>query len=138
MSWPEMAEAVLKLRPGLPVLFVAGYNPLMHETPRTLGFAACGPSVIPQVPRTSALELSVLPRDGGQTCAEQSNFHVSGAEGDRTPDLCSAIAALSQLSYSPEWEGTRRFADSGRSHPVPGRTGPADIRAGGAGVTPLN
>jgi hypothetical protein len=25
----------------------------------------------------------------------------SGAEGDRTPDLCSAIAALSQLSYSP-------------------------------------
>ncbi len=24
-----------------------------------------------------------------------------GAEGDRTPDLCSAIAALSQLSYSP-------------------------------------
>jgi hypothetical protein len=25
----------------------------------------------------------------------------NGAEGDRTPDLCSAIAALSQLSYSP-------------------------------------
>ena len=25
-----------------------------------------------------------------------------GAEGDRTPDLCSAIAALSQLSYSPK------------------------------------
>jgi hypothetical protein len=25
-----------------------------------------------------------------------------GAEGSRTPDLCSAIAALSQLSYSPE------------------------------------
>lgn len=25
-----------------------------------------------------------------------------GAEGIRTPDLCSAIAALSQLSYSPE------------------------------------
>jgi hypothetical protein len=24
-----------------------------------------------------------------------------GAEGSRTPDLCSAIAALSQLSYSP-------------------------------------
>ena len=28
-----------------------------------------------------------------------SNF--GGAEGSRTPDLCSAIAALSQLSYSP-------------------------------------
>jgi hypothetical protein len=27
--------------------------------------------------------------------------YASGAEGDRTPDLCSAIAALSQLSYSP-------------------------------------
>jgi hypothetical protein len=25
----------------------------------------------------------------------------SGAEGSRTPDLCSAIAALSQLSYGP-------------------------------------
>src|SRR4051812_16271596 len=29
-------------------------------------------------------------------------YHANGAEGDRTPDLCSAIAALSQLSYSPE------------------------------------
>jgi hypothetical protein len=27
---------------------------------------------------------------------------ASGAEGDRTPDLLSAIQALSQLSYSPE------------------------------------
>ena len=27
---------------------------------------------------------------------------ADGAEGSRTPDLCSAIAALSQLSYSPE------------------------------------
>lgn len=26
---------------------------------------------------------------------------VGGAEGNRTPDLCSAIAALSHLSYSP-------------------------------------
>ncbi len=31
----------------------------------------------------------------------------SGAEGNRTPDLCSAIAALSQLSYGPEMGGTR-------------------------------
>ena len=31
-------------------------------------------------------------------------FHglAGGAEGIRTPDLCSAIAALSHLSYSPE------------------------------------
>ena len=27
--------------------------------------------------------------------------HIDGAEGDRTPDLCIANAALSQLSYSP-------------------------------------
>ena len=27
----------------------------------------------------------------------------SGADRDRTGDLCSAIAALSQLSYSPEF-----------------------------------
>ena len=37
---------------------------------------------ITDVPRTSYLQ------DGG-------------AEGDRTPDLCNAIAALSQLSYGP-------------------------------------
>ncbi len=29
-----------------------------------------------------------------------------GAEGNRTPDLCSAIAALYQLSYSPDSVGT--------------------------------
>src|ERR1043166_2287533 len=34
---------------------------------------------------------------------------ANGAEGDRTPDLCSAIAALSQLSYSPLPE-LREFA----------------------------
>ena len=28
-----------------------------------------------------------------------------GAEGNRTPDLCSAIAALSHLSYGPELSG---------------------------------
>ena len=29
------------------------------------------------------------------------NGNLGGAEEDRTPDLCSAIAALSQLSYGP-------------------------------------
>ena len=28
-------------------------------------------------------------------------FEIGGDEGDRTPDLCNAIAALSQLSYVP-------------------------------------
>jgi hypothetical protein len=31
----------------------------------------------------------------------RKTFGCHGAEGSRTPDLCSAIAALSQLSYSP-------------------------------------
>src|SRR5256885_5078404 len=52
----------------------------------------------PIVPRTPSLELYVLPSGGGQLIKFQKS---DGAEGDRTPDLCSAIAALSQLSYSP-------------------------------------
>ena len=32
---------------------------------------------------------------------------LSGAEGVRTPDLCIANAALSQLSYGPDWLGSR-------------------------------
>jgi hypothetical protein len=35
-----------------------------------------------------------------RACAQA--FFSSGAEGDRTPDLCIANAALSQLSYNPE------------------------------------
>ncbi len=54
----------------------------------------------PIVPRTPSLELYVLPSGGGQPFNFQA-AKSSGAEGDRTPDLCSAIAALSQLSYSP-------------------------------------
>lgn len=30
-----------------------------------------------------------------------ANMIFGGDEGDRTPDLCNAIAALSQLSYVP-------------------------------------
>ena len=57
----------------------------------------------PIVPRTPSLELYVLPSGGGQLI----NFpKIHGAEGDRTPDLCSAIAALSQLSYSPATNAT--------------------------------
>ncbi len=33
-----------------------------------------------------------------------------GAEGDRTPDLCIANAALSQLSYSPKTSNFSRTA----------------------------
>jgi hypothetical protein len=50
-------------------------------------------------------ESGVLPVTPRGTAA----FDCHGAEGDRTPDLCSAIAALSQLSYSP-----RGFLPRGR------------------------
>ena len=40
----------------------------------------------------------------------ESNFN--GAEGDRTPDLCLAKAALSQLSYSPFVPQHRAVAES--------------------------
>ena len=37
-------------------------------------------------------------RRAKRACRERGN---GGAEGNRTPDLCSAIAALSHLSYGP-------------------------------------
>ena len=59
----------------------------------------------PVLPRTPSLELSVLPNGGGQipglARSMPTVFDKDGAEGDRTPDLCIANAALSQLSYSP-------------------------------------
>ncbi len=60
----------------------------------------------PIVPRAPSLELYVLPSGGGQLINFQKLAKYSGAEGDRTPDLCSAIAALSQLSYSPAMNAT--------------------------------
>ena len=59
----------------------------------------------PVLPRTPSLELSVLPNGGGQipglARSMPTDYSIDGAEGDRTPDLCIANAALSQLSYSP-------------------------------------
>ena len=53
-----------------------------------------------------ALELYVLPPRGGETnLQKQPKYRTAkpnGTEGDRTPDLCNAIAALSQLSYVPK------------------------------------
>ena len=44
-----------------------------------------------------------------------ARIDMYGAEGDRTPDLCSAIAALSQLSYSPGMPDERHLIDDGRT-----------------------
>ena len=47
--------------------------------------------------------LSRAKLDGIRGETETAGFQrpAGGAEGNRTPDLCSAIAALSHLSYSP-------------------------------------
>src|SRR5512140_469202 len=53
---------------------------------------------------TWPLELSVLPDQGANPSRnpfEPTLPALYGAEGARTPDLCNANAALSQLSYSP-------------------------------------
>ena len=57
--------------------------------------AALHLNLLSDLPCSPPLELYVLP-DGGRL-----SENIYGAEGSRTPDLCSAIAALSQLSYSP-------------------------------------
>src|SRR6185369_12259568 len=57
-------------------------------------------------------------------------FNCHGAEGDRTPDLCSAIAALSQLSYSPrarsregrKASGREEFSQRWRGAETPGKS----------------
>ena len=64
----------------------------------------------PDVPCAPPLELYVLP-DGGRLYRE----NLYGAEGSRTPGLCSAIAALSQLSYSPESGARHPSIRSGRT-----------------------
>ena len=48
---------------------------------------------------------------------------TNGAEGDRTPDLCSAIAALSQLSYSPAPRCTTGMTRPGKGPLHPSHTG---------------
>ena len=48
-----------------------------------------------------------MPRGGGKKNAHAGMAWADGAEGNRTPDLCSAIAALSQLSYSPVSKGRK-------------------------------
>ena len=77
---------------------------------KSIGFIA-----LPEAePRALSLELSVLPNSGGQYLLLCQPHH--GAEGNRTPDLCSAIAALYQLSYSPDSVGARTHPCIGASH----------------------
>ena len=61
-------------------------TPMWHSGPCGSGFA------MRKHWRSSAISTS------WQVCA---CIGIGGAEEDRTPDLCSAIAALSQLSYGP-------------------------------------
>src|SRR5690348_8218435 len=59
---------------------------------------------------TRAVIGTLRPTDQRRATLKKGQFYArmcpdvigaDGAEGSRTPDLCSAIAALSQLSYSP-------------------------------------
>jgi hypothetical protein len=52
-----------------------------------------------------------LIRPPGQFCFRANNLPRGGAEGNRTPDLCSAIAALSHLSYGPARSGDAGSCD---------------------------
>src|SRR5689334_24281669 len=81
--------------------------------------------------RTAAGNISIrwrlLGLNKGKDCANQISSQ-NGAEGDRTPDLCSAIAALSQLSYSPasSADGERGSAPSiGQTETAPQPCGAA-------------
>ena len=47
-------------------------------------------------------------------------FGRGGAEGNRTPDLCSAIAALSHLSYGPAPCPAKAGSDALTPHPCAG------------------
>jgi hypothetical protein len=51
----------------------------------------------------STSELRWQPIPSRRVCQRLDHRHVSGAEGSRTPYLCSAIAALYQMSYSPAY-----------------------------------
>src|SRR5712671_6067866 len=63
-----------------------------------------------------------------RTPCQSSTTYFDGAEGDRTPDLCSAIAALSQLSYSPASVPARGVVVPLRTAKVPDGNGPAIVR----------
>ncbi len=55
-------------------------------------------------------------------CPRRNPVRAHGAEGVRTPDLCNANAALSQLSYSPrraENIGVERASGQGRRQDTP-------------------
>ena len=70
-----------------------------------------------------------LPDKARNMPASNTQNHVSGAEGDRTPDLCLAKAALSQLSYSPSFRttgGSQKLATQAREAQRP--------RVGGAAI----
>ena len=75
--------------------------------------APCSSRCIAQVALQQTQECTALRTEGSLPAAPSpsplrcsirrgfSQFLAGGAEGNRTPDLCSAIAALSHLSYSP-------------------------------------
>ena len=86
-----------------------------RQSPRSTPFSTSSRSTRKRTCDTLAIRSLSSP---GQLDRENRLFSTpaaGGAEGNRTPDLCSAIAALSHLSYSPAPPaGRRRPMGSGR------------------------
>jgi deoxyribodipyrimidine photo-lyase len=72
---------------------------LAHRHWNSPSYRTAAGNISPGEHRASVAGADLLP----PKIAGANSITPSGAEGDRTPDLCSAIAALSQLSYSPWW-----------------------------------
>ena len=81
--------------------------------------------------RTNCVFSRISFQVSGRACGA---LEADGAEGNRTPDLCSAIAALSQLSYSPESQThTAPQTERGRATPNASRTPRCRQDEGGGG-----
>ena len=85
-----------------------------HRSCRPIGTSGLGLSCgslrfadPPSFAKATAGSLRLASAPAGLPAEAASAAKAGGAEGDRTPDLCSAIAALSQLSYGPVPSGGR-------------------------------
>ncbi len=80
----------------------------------TFGRLCLSQQVIKLLPQTRPSIASIMVESHGEQHNPEMEWpweeavvsaRVGGAEGNRTPDLCSAIAALSHLSYGPGTSG---------------------------------
>ena len=143
--WCRQPEGRGAVRFGSPAGGTTSSASLRHQSKNAasakLGGVICVSDWLshPVLPRTPSLELSVLPNGGGQipglARSGPTVYNMDGAEGDRTPDLCIANAALSQLSYSPATAPVRDVSYPAARSGCQTTTAP---RPSGAAVTDRN